>query len=123
MKKLSNDILEKLQRKFEILEVYEDVLIYLKELREYKNLEKQGKLLKLPCKVGDIVYIVSCRNVSVSAIKIISIKITKNGNLYKAKGISMCGHKYKFSEEHIGTTVFLKKEEAENVINQRFEEM
>ncbi len=121
MKKISNDILEKLQRKSEILKVYEDVLIYLKELREYKNLEKQGKLLKLPCKVGDIVYIISCGNVS--ATKIITIKITKNGNLYKAKGISMCGHKYKFFEEHIGTTVFLKKEEAENAINQRFEEM
>ena len=29
---------------------------YLKELREYKQLEEQGLLLHLPCKVGDTVY-------------------------------------------------------------------
>ena len=29
---------------------------YLKELREYKQLEEQGLLLRLPCKVGDTVY-------------------------------------------------------------------
>lgn len=29
---------------------------YLKELREYKQLEDQGLLLQLPCKVGDDIY-------------------------------------------------------------------
>ena len=28
----------------------------LKKLAEYEDLEEQGKLLKLPCKVGDVVY-------------------------------------------------------------------
>lgn len=28
------------------------------ELKEYKDLEEQGKLLKLPCAVGDTVYVI-----------------------------------------------------------------
>ena len=31
--------------------------IMQKELKEYKDLEKQGLLVRLPCKVGDIVYV------------------------------------------------------------------
>lgn len=29
---------------------------YLKELQHYKDLEEQGRLIELPCKVGDTVY-------------------------------------------------------------------
>lgn len=29
---------------------------WLEELQRYKNLEEQGRLLVLPCKVGDVVY-------------------------------------------------------------------
>ena len=32
------------------------VRAWLKELKQYKNLEEQGLLLRLPCKVGDTVY-------------------------------------------------------------------
>lgn len=30
----------------------------LEEFNEYKNLEEQGLLLRLPCKVGDTVYLI-----------------------------------------------------------------
>ena len=30
---------------------------YFKKLAEYEDLEEQGKLLKLPCAVGDMVYV------------------------------------------------------------------
>ena len=33
----------------------------LQELKEYRDLEEQGLLLKLPCKVGDTVYIIDKR--------------------------------------------------------------
>lgn len=34
-------------------------------LREYENLEEQGKLLKLPCAVGDTVYVLAeCESIS-----------------------------------------------------------
>lgn len=37
---------------------YEQVAKWLKELKSYKDTEKQGLLIKLPCKVGDDVYII-----------------------------------------------------------------
>lgn len=35
---------------------HKQVSEYLKELKQYRDLEEQGRLLKLPCKVGDDVY-------------------------------------------------------------------
>jgi hypothetical protein len=37
-------------------EEHEQLAQWLEELKEYKELEEQGLLLKLPCKVGDTVY-------------------------------------------------------------------
>lgn len=36
----------------------DDTLEALKELQHYKDLEEQGRLIELPCKVGDTVYVV-----------------------------------------------------------------
>ena len=35
---------------------YEQLAEWLEELKEYKELEEQGLLLRLPCKVGDILW-------------------------------------------------------------------
>lgn len=35
---------------------HKQVAEYLKKLKEYEDLEKQSRLIKLPCKVGDDVY-------------------------------------------------------------------
>ena len=35
---------------------HKQVAEYLKKLKEYVDLEEQGRLIKLPCKVGDTVY-------------------------------------------------------------------
>lgn len=35
---------------------HKQVAEYLKKLKEYESLEEQGRLIKLPCKVGDTVY-------------------------------------------------------------------
>lgn len=37
-------------------EKYEQVAKWLKELKSYKDAEEQGLLVKLPCKVGDMVW-------------------------------------------------------------------
>ena len=37
---------------------HKQVAEYLKKLKEYKDLEEQGLLLRLPCKVGDPVYLI-----------------------------------------------------------------
>lgn len=80
------------------------------KLAEYEDLEEQGLLVRLPCKVGDTVY-----------------KITR----FCSGGIRDCGYSYECSEcpeykpfieyiefkipilKDIGKTVFLTREEAE----------
>lgn len=37
---------------------HEQLAGWLEELKEYKQLEEQGLLLKLPCKIGDTVYVI-----------------------------------------------------------------
>ena len=36
--------------------------IWLKKLADYENLEEQGRLIKLPCNVGDTVYAIGFNN-------------------------------------------------------------
>jgi hypothetical protein len=36
---------------------HKQVAEYLRKLKEYEDLEEQGRLVKLPCKVGDTVYV------------------------------------------------------------------
>ena len=41
---------------FSFAEENEQIADWLTQLKEYKQLEADGKLMKLPCKVGDTVY-------------------------------------------------------------------
>lgn len=82
-------------------------------LAHYEDLEEQGLLLKLPCKVGDVVYQIT-RNF-VSEFRIRKIDHYDNGNIFfdwtLVYGIykNVAG----FHIDEIGKTVFLTKEEAE----------
>lgn len=38
---------------------YEQISMWLKELKSYKEAEEQGLLVRLPCKVGDTVWVVT----------------------------------------------------------------
>lgn len=96
------------------------------KLAHYEDLEEQGLLLKLPCKVGDVVYFVDRRydrekrtfvsfvhNGYVKAIKFSSrpTKVTIeyediDDNCGRCKGKDV-------HASNIGKTVFLTKEEAE----------
>jgi hypothetical protein len=72
-------------------------------LREYKELEEQGLLLKLPCKVGDIIY-------EIVNDEIISFSFQKQWRIarYLEAGI-------------FGKIAFLTKEEAEKALLKRLE--
>ena len=86
---------------------------YLKELREYKQLEEQGLLLRLPCKVGDTLYrLVPNLYREYVEIKIAQFVINKNGIYFITdKGVS-------WSADKIGKTVFLTKSEAEQKLKE-----
>ena len=74
------------------------VRAWLKELKQYKNLEEQGLLLRLPCKVGDIVY------------RIINQRDNYDDTVYQI--VSSANFELSMIDE-IGKTVFLTKAEAD----------
>ena len=93
--------------------------IMQKELKEYKDLEEQGLLVRLPCKVGDIVYVPTRNFVSELRITLVSVN-TNDMAMYFSwllnSGIypNLDG----FSGYEIGKTVFLTREEAEKKLEE-----
>ena len=72
----------------------------LKELREYKQLEEQGLLLRLPCKVGDTVYhVVQGRIVEVSNVDLFFLLLS-------------------VAENRFNNSVFLTQAEAEQKLKE-----
>lgn len=93
----------------------------LEKLAEYEDLEKQGKLVKLPCKVGDTVWDNDCGRPCAYTITAFSFGeceeyicepvTTKKAVFYYANSSgSITGS---FAESEIGKSVFLNKSEAE----------
>lgn len=80
----------------------------LEKLAKYEDLEEQGRLIKLPCKVGDTLYrLVPNLYRKYVEIKIAQFVINENGIYFITnKGVS-------WSAGEIGKTVFLTKPEAE----------
>ena len=80
----------------------------LEKLADYEDLEEQGRLVILPCKVGDTLYrLVPNLYREYVEIKIAQFVINKNGIYFITdKGVS-------WSADKIGKTVFLTKFEAE----------
>lgn len=89
----------------------------LYKLAEYEDLEEQGLLLKLPCKIGDMVYSIT-RNF-ISEYMICSIEKYNEGFFFNwrcEKGIYI--NVRGFTDYDIGKTVFLTKEQAEQALKQ-----
>lgn len=83
-----------------------------KKLAEYEQLEEQGLLVRLPCKVGDSVFIIVGKDISKQKIR--KVEISDNGIIFKTNK-----QKRTFSIAGFGESVFLTREEAEK----RLEEM
>ena len=98
----------------------EQVVEMAKELAEYKKLEEQGLLLKLPCKVGEHLYIFDRdgkpREMILDAPDI-RCHCAKEDNLCMAlcdsKDTGVCAYRLKNDGSDIDKTVFLTKEAAE----------
>lgn len=94
---------------------------FLAELKKYKQLEEQGRLIKLPCKIGDAVWDIDYGRPCAYTITAFSFGeceeyicepvTTKEAIFYYANSSgSITGS---FAESEIGETVFLTKSEAE----------
>lgn len=108
----------KLDGCIECAKEHEQLAEWLEELRQYRELEKHGRLIKLPCTVGDVVY----TNLSVTgwclrkknrpyAVKIVFIGINGKDNIMNVAYEN--GNMTQFPFSQIGKTVFLTKEAAE----------
>lgn len=84
---------------------HKQVSEYLRKLKDYEDLEEQGRLIKLPCKVGDTVYVIVGKNISVQNIQ--------RATIDSERKIEFCTKRRGFTLFDIGKTVFLTQSEAE----------
>ena len=91
----------------------------IKKLATYEDLEEQGLLVRLPCKVGDTVYVPTRNFVSELKITLVSVNTNEmamyfswllNSGIYP----NLDG----FSGYELGKTVFLTREEAEKKLEE-----
>lgn len=104
---------------FEDGELYwlKDAAELLEELKSYKGAEEQGLLVRLPCKVGDTVY-VPTRNF-ISELRIIMISVDMHGTYFGWKlNSGIYPNLDGFSINKLGKTVFLTREEAERKLEE-----
>ena len=83
------------------------------KLKDYEDLEEQGLLLKLPCKVGDTVYAIGFNNKPVVYESVVlSILITEKEIVFNVK-VDEFEINSQLKQSMFGKTVFLTQDEAE----------
>ena len=96
---------------------HKQVAEYLRKLKEYEDLEEQGRLINLPCKVGDTVHGMSMGEIIRLTVNEISIFCMKGERVINVK----CQNNDEFRnyvEREFGKTVFLTKSEAEEKLKE-----
>ena len=86
-------------------------------MKELAEADKDGRVVVLPCKVGDMVYFVNAKHILEFtvvgyAVSEIGVSWVYSEHVYKT------GHTYErtFSPDRIGKTTFLSREEAEKAL-------
>lgn len=88
-----------------------DYISAARKLCDYEELEEQGLLVRLPCKVGDSVFIIVGKDVSKQGIR--KIEISDNGIIFKTNR-----QKRIFNVSEFEKSVFLTREEAVNKLEE-----
>nr|DAU16657.1 MAG TPA: ribosomal protein [Caudoviricetes sp.] len=88
-----------------------DYISAARKLCDYEDLEEQGLLARLPCKVGDSVFIIVGKDVSKQGIR--KIEISDNGIIFKTNR-----QKRIFNVSEFEKSVFLTREEAVNKLEE-----
>ena len=106
----------------QILEADSLITAALEELKKYRDLEKQGLLLRLPCKVGSTVYaycgVLGILSYTVDSVVIdneITYQCSAHSNLI-GDCPSECLDEIEPDISDFGKTVFLTQEEAEEAL-------
>ncbi len=102
-------------------EEHEQLAEWLEELKSYKEAEEQGLLVRLPCKVGTEVFVISPRegHYIKCQIKQIEISSTVFGKIhYFVEPVAQRGCSFRYFDNEFGKTVFLTREEAEKKLKE-----
>ena len=88
-------------------------------LRELYKADKDGRVVVLPCKVGDTVYFVNAKQILEFTVVGYAVDETGISWVY-SEHVDKTGHTYErtFSPDKIGKTTFLSREEAEKVLQE-----
>lgn len=109
-------------------EEHEQLAKWLEELKSYKNLEEQGLLVRLPCKVGTEVFCYFPGDSHYTKCQIKKIEICQSifGNIcYFAESVAQRGRCCRYYDNEFGKFLFLTREEAEKKLEdkKKWEEM
>ena len=95
-----------------------DILKVAQKLKTYEDLEEQGLLLRLPCKVGDTVYAIGFNNRPlVYESVVLSILITEKEIDFNVK-VDEFEINSQLKQSMFGKTVFLTQAEAEKKLKE-----
>ena len=85
-------------------------------LAYYEDLEEQGRLIVLPCKVGDTVYMINeiPTPYHIYECRVEDVNISEFGNFVRIR--DCYGRRYGHTFDFYGKTVFLTREEAEEAL-------
>lgn len=113
----SNDSVENYMKAncMKCAEEHEQLAKWLEELKSYKDLEEQGLLVRLPCKVGDDLYCIvngEVKKLKVHSFGVPDFEITDIESKY------VDGFKIVRFVGEVGKTVFLTHEEAEKKLEE-----
>lgn len=97
-------------------EVAEQAEQIFAEYEEYKGLEEQGKLLKLPCRAGDTVYVILPYNSYITKAEVNKIEIKPSlygGICCFVESDEDRFQLYRYFEADFNKTIFFTREQAE----------
>ena len=91
----------------------------VKKLSEYETAEEEGRLVVLPCKVGDTVYVIENKYIEVFEVNEIELKHKVFGDVtYYLEKPSRRGCLYKYYDSELGDKWFIAREEAEKALKE-----
>ena len=93
----------------------------LEHLRELAEADKDGRVVVLPCKVGQRVFALLDANKHISACEVKQIGLGNEIGFVGIETIGARGRKYGVSLKGFGKTVFLTREEAEKALEAKQE--
>ena len=92
----------------------------VEKLMEYEDMEEDGTLIQLPCRIGQTVYEIQELRKKIQSFKIIGIHIGLNNDIFFEWKLATENGSYQnlkgFKLSELGKNIFLTREEAEKIL-------